>query len=188
MPVKKRSLLLFLTIFFLLLAVGFIIFNFFLPKSARLWQKAQPSPTPLALQKVELKETFSLPVDKEFLATIPVSTESSTQLNFFLPPKTTVRAMASGKVRYVGRKLNEAGESEFEDLIIEDSAQKTSFDYLLAPNSQIFVKAGDLIMAGEKIAQISGDNSGIKCLGQAKLSLTIMRDGQPAILTKEMFK
>lgn len=188
MPVKKRSLLLFLTIFFLLLVSGFLVLNFSFPKSAKLWQKAQSSPTPPALQAVELKETFSLPVDKEFLATVPVSTESSTQLNFFLPPKTTVRAIASGKVRYVGRKLNETGNSQFEDLIIEDQAVKSSVDYLLAPGSQILVKVGDYIMAGEKIAQISQDNSGIKCLGGAKLSLTIMVEGQPVILTKEMFK
>ncbi|MCL4382246.1 MAG: M23 family metallopeptidase [Patescibacteria group bacterium] len=186
---KKRNLLLiFLTIFFLLLVSGFIVLNFSFPKSAKLWQKAPASPTPPALQAVELKETFTLPVDKEFLATIPVSTASSTQLNFFLPPKTTVRAIASGKVRYVGRKLNEAGDAQFEDLIIEDQAVKSSVDYLLAPDSRILVKTGDYVMSGEKIAQISQENRGIKCLGQAKLSITIMLEGQPAILTKEMFK
>ena len=184
---KKRSLLLFLTIFFLLLVSGFIVLNFSFPKSAKLWQKAQPSPTPLALQTVELKETFALPVKKELLGTMPTTMVDSDRLVFFLPPRTPVYALISGKITYAGSKLS--GETpEFENIIIRNQAKNLNASYLFSARSKLLVKEGDSVLEAEKIAEIDELSGGINCLGGANLGVTLIQNGKPVKLTKEMLR
>ncbi|MCL4382667.1 MAG: M23 family metallopeptidase [Patescibacteria group bacterium] len=184
---NKRGLILSFSLIVLIVTVIVISFNFFFPKSAKLWQKAQSSPTPPALQAVELKETFALPVKKELLGTLPATASDSDRLVFFLAPRTPVYALISGKITYAGSKLS--GETpEFENIIIRNQAKNLNASYLFSARSKLLVKEGDSVLEAEKIAEIDELSGGINCLGGANLGVTLIQNGKPVKLTKEMLR
>ena len=60
---NKRGLILSFSLIVIIVTVIVVGLNFSSPNQL-LWQKAQVTPTPLALQTVELKETFTSPVKR----------------------------------------------------------------------------------------------------------------------------
>ena len=184
---NKRGLILSFSLIVIIVTVIVVGLNFFFPKSAKLWQKAQVTPTPLALQTVELKETFTSPVKKELLGTLPATASDSNRLVFFLAPRTPVYALISGKITYAASKLS--GETpEFENIIIRNQAKNLNASYLFSARSKLLVKEGDSVLEAEKIAEIDELSGGINCLGGANLGVTLIQNGKPGKLTKEMLR
>jgi len=140
-------------------------------------------------EKVDLGVVVEVkaPVADEYLDTIPEYALGANNPVFFLPDQVPVKAVISGKVTYVGQKIEEDG-VEFENVIIQNEPEKLIASYLFSAGSSVLVEKEDQVIEGDEIAKISDEKDGPDCLGGANLGVYLFKDGQPVRLSQDMFK
>jgi hypothetical protein len=119
---------------------------------------------------------FLLPVDAQYLATLPATAPDADHLVFFLPKDANIYSIISGEVSRVVTGADS-------DNIQIKGKEGFWASYLIFGTS--LVQEGKKLVEGEIIAKVK-EGKGPTCLAGGNLGIYLFKDGQPARLTKEM--
>jgi hypothetical protein len=121
---------------------------------------------------------FPLPVEAQYLATLPTTAPDTDHLVFFLPKGTNIYSIISGEVSRVVTGADS-------DNIQIKGKEGFWVSYLIFGNS--LVQEGKKLVEGEIIATTK-EGKGPTCLVGGNLGIYLFKDEQPIRFTKEMLK